>query len=445
MRAARLAWLGVWLGLVLGLGACSTAHYPINQPRSADSPTPGYEFPLLRNDLHNSDSLFLYVGVSGGGSRAAALGYGVLQALAEQRIEWAGSERRLFDEIDVVSGVSGGSMLAAYHALRGEAVLTRFETDFLKVDLQRELASRYLSPSNLLRLSSLRFGRVELLAELLDERLYQGATYNDLRLRGQRPFLIVTAADMTTGRRFEFMTHQFDQLCSDLTAFPIARAVAASSALPIVLSPLTLWNYRANCADPGPHDPRRYVHLLDGGLSDNLSARGPLDFIARTGGIVRGTRAASFRRVRQVVFLLVNAETAASPSDDDNANVPGTFRTVRALVDIPINRYSADSLAELRHTVAQWQEQVRSASAEERGDTFDPDVEFRMIEVSLAREPNPTLRARLMAIPTTLRLEPDDLALLTRYGADSLRASPQYQALLRALKVPAGHAAAAAP
>ena len=445
MRSGRLAWLGVWLGLLLGLGACSTAHYPINQPRSADSPVPGYEFPLLRGDLNNSDSLFLYVGVSGGGSRAAALGYGVMQALAEQRIEWAGSERRLFDEIDVVSGVSGGSMLAAYHALHGDAVLSRFETDFLKVDLQRELASRYLAPSNLLRLSSLRFGRVELLAELLDERLYRGASYNDLRLRGQRPFLIVTAADMTTGRRFEFMTHQFDQLCSDLTALPISRAVAASSALPIVLSPLTLWNYRANCADPGPHDPRRYVHLLDGGLSDNLSARGPLDFIARSGGIVRGTRAASFRRVRQVVFLLVNAETAASPGDDDNANVPGTFRTVRALVDIPINRYSADSLAELRRTVAQWQEQVRSASAEERGATFEPDVDFRMIEVSLAREPDSILRARLMAIPTTLRLEPDDLALLKRYGADSLRASPEYQALLRALQVPAGRTAAAEP
>lgn len=406
---------------------------------------PGYEFPLLRSDLKNSDSLFLYVGVSGGGSRAAALGYGVLQALAQQRIQWAGSERRLFDEIDVVSGVSGGSMLAAYHALHGDAVLTRFETDFLKVDLQRELVSRTLSPSNLLRLSSLRFGRVEILAELLDERLYRGASYNDLRLRGQRPFLIVTAADMTTGRRFEFMTHQFDQLCSDLTALPIARAVAASSALPIVLSPLTLWNYRANCADPGPHDPRRYVHLLDGGLADNLSARGPLDFIARTGGIVRGTRAASFRGVRQVVFLLVNAETAVSLGDDDNPNVPGTIRTVRAMVDIPINRYSADSVAELRRTVAQWQEQVRSATAQERGDTFAPDVEFRMIEVSLAREPDTSLRARLMSIPTTLRLEPDDLALLTRYGADSLRDSPDYQALLRALQVPMGQAAAAAP
>ena len=55
------------------------------------------------------------------------------------------------------------------------------------------------------------------------------------------------------------------------------------------------------------------------------------------------------------------------------------------------------------------------------------------------------LRSRLMAIPTTLRLESDDLALLKRYGADSLRASPEYQALLRALQVPAGRTAAAEP
>jgi len=126
LRSGRLVWLVGWLGLLLSLGACSTAHYPINQPRSADSPVPGYEFPCCAATGTTSDSLFLYVGVSGGGSRAAALGFGVLQALAQQRIQWS-AERRLFDEIDVVSGVSVAACWRPTTPCTGKPVLSRFE------------------------------------------------------------------------------------------------------------------------------------------------------------------------------------------------------------------------------------------------------------------------------------------------------------------------------
>ena len=53
---------------------------------------------------------------------------------------------------------------------------------------------------------------------------------------------------MTLGARFEFTQDQFDLLCSDLSTVPVARAVAASSAFPILLSPLTLHNYSVDSA-----------------------------------------------------------------------------------------------------------------------------------------------------------------------------------------------------
>ena len=36
-------------------------------------------------------------------------------------------------------------------------------------------------------------------------------------------------------------------ICSDLTDFPVARACAASSAVPIVLTPIILKNYAGSC------------------------------------------------------------------------------------------------------------------------------------------------------------------------------------------------------
>ena len=59
--------------------------------------------------------------------RAAAFGYGVLEELRETLVELDGERVRLFDEIDTVSGVSGGSFVAAYHGLRGEGIFGDFE------------------------------------------------------------------------------------------------------------------------------------------------------------------------------------------------------------------------------------------------------------------------------------------------------------------------------
>jgi NTE family protein len=50
---------------------------------------------------------------SGGGTRAAALAYGVLKELKETTIVSGGQRIRLLDEVDSISSVSGGSFTAA--------------------------------------------------------------------------------------------------------------------------------------------------------------------------------------------------------------------------------------------------------------------------------------------------------------------------------------------
>ena len=45
--------------------------------------------------------------------------------------------------------------------------------------------------------------------------------------------------DMTAGQEFSFTQDFFDWLCVDLNDVEIARAVAASSAVPLIFSPIT--------------------------------------------------------------------------------------------------------------------------------------------------------------------------------------------------------------
>ncbi len=96
---------------------------------------------------------------------------------------------------------------------------------------------------------------------------------------------------MMSGDRF-----MFDLIFSDLSQFPVARAAAASSAVPMVLTPITLRNYAGTCGYKVPEgfeemlksravsghqfylannfsayldsEKKRYIHLIDGGVPE---------------------------------------------------------------------------------------------------------------------------------------------------------------------------------
>ena len=241
------------LASLLLLLAC--AHFPINAPLDRSDPAYGYRVSATSGDTDDSRELLLIVNFSGGGTRAAAFAYGALQALRDARVRFDGRERSLADEIDILASVSGGSFTAAYFALNGARTFDEFEERFLRRDIQRALLWRLLSPWNWVRLASPYFGRSDLAAEYYDKELFHGATLGDL-LQGDGPALLINATDMTLAARFTFDQEQFDLLCSDTLRFPIARAVAASSAVPLALSPVTLKNYAARGCG---YDPPAWV------------------------------------------------------------------------------------------------------------------------------------------------------------------------------------------
>ena len=234
--------------VLLGSGC---AHYPENARLTQSDPRGGYRFRNLSN-TGNSDSLQVFLAFSGGGTRAAALSYGVLEELARTEIVWEGQRRRLLDEVDYISSVSGGSFTAAYYALHGDGIFTNFEGRFLDRDIQWQLTWRLFSPLNWYRLASPYFNRSDMAAEFYHRHIFAGATFDDLLKRNRRPFLSLNATDMSLGATFQFTQDQFDFLCSDLSTFPVARAVAASAAFPILLSPVTVNNYAGSCGHVEP-------------------------------------------------------------------------------------------------------------------------------------------------------------------------------------------------
>ena len=172
---------------------------------------------------------------------------------------------QLLDEVGLISGVSGGSILAAYYAAFGDEVFTRFEHDFLLANFQSGLIRDLLFPRRCT--SSARPGTAAATpSRSIWTPCFAARPSATCGRSGPRPRLLVTATDLTTGAPFEFTPEQFALICSDLDSVPLSFAVAASSAVPLLLSPVTLRNFAGSL--PAIAQPRD-----DEQPDRNLSAR----------------------------------------------------------------------------------------------------------------------------------------------------------------------------
>jgi len=467
------------LAVLASLAAAGCAHYPVNPPLARWDKDAGYRFAALEPGAGNSDSLFVCLSFSGGGTRAAALAYGVMKELRRTAIVWKGQPTTLLAEVDCISSVSGGSFTAAYYGLFRDELFTSFEQDFLKKNVTRALIGRALNPFNWPRLASPYWSRIDLAAELYDETIFRGATYRTLIDARDRPFVVLNATNMRNGVRFEFTQDQFDFLGSSLDTYPVARAVAASSAFPFLLSPLTV---RAWGPAPGfqMHDeyttalkdfdlsPVRYhrarpqvdyldqsrvqyVHLLDGGLADNIGLRSVERAAQATDGFIfrrRGTDAP----IERLVIVAVNART--DPDDDSSlsARAPGIIGVGMKTATVSMENYSFETVQAARQradneaTVTRMYEDCARLLGEcVPPRLLDPRPTFKtcVVEVSFEAIKDDAERRRFLNLPTRFDLPAADVDAVVEMGATLLRRSPYYASLVRTLggTVPDGPAA----
>ena len=143
-----------------------------------------------------------------------------------------GRQVPLIDQIDFVSGVSGGAVPAAYFGLKRRAALEDFRERFLIRNAEEELNTA-VSLGNISRAVAGGVNEDTRFRAWLDANLFEGATFSAL-LTERRPRIWINATDIYNGTPFVFGKTAFSAICSDLANYPIASAVAASAAVPVV-------------------------------------------------------------------------------------------------------------------------------------------------------------------------------------------------------------------
>lgn len=421
------------------------------------SPTNGRRLTTVPADYVAPDSDgVLLVALSGGGTRAAAFAWGVLRGLDALRV----GGRSLYDRVVVLSAVSGGAFTAAWAGLHG--LDSEFERRFLFKDIERSYIWEGLRRPWLMWRR-----RSDLAIRVHHSQTFGGARFSDL-LHGHRergPYVALHATDMAYWRRVSFTPGGLAEFGLDLGDLPVAVGTCASSAFPLVLTPVGLpaptcsavpvWLEEAARTTNRIDNPERWrraemlldyrrhgrrIWLMDGGLADNTGVRYLLDLLLydTLHAPLELSEPRSFRRVipdsaRLVGVVAVDASTRPGTGLTRRRHPPGLLSMAYATAVTGMDRRSDDGVS-LMHMMPPWVfDPDKDRIAEILVGANDRQIPYIAADISLDQALSPEERARLHAIPTRLALHPAEVELAMNAGSRLACSNPNIQRMLELL------------
>jgi NTE family protein len=449
--------------IALGLSLVGCASSPLNLPKNR----PALAEPVVREPQNLASETVVALSFSGGGMRAAAFAYGVLEGLREQP---STSGRMLLQDVGFITSVSGGSITAAYYGLHGTAGLSGFRDRVLLSDGEAGLRMSLLNPVNLARMLAGGLNDRSNLSDWLDHEIFKGATFADM-YRQARPVVWINSTNAQYRLAFPFHERAFEAICSDLASFPVAEAVAASMAVPLVFAPVVVEKFPDKCPRPLPipqagaraerddqhrlrlalsralrdfRDPKagRYLKLIDGGITDNLGLVSILQsrvLLNTPYGPIGEQDAATMRRM---LFIVVDAGQGPSADWSKDVTCPSGVDIAGGAVDTAIESTTRMSYSSFLPMMRNWERDIvtyrcslpaerKAALVAHNPDWRCEDIKFVVTQVSFGDLPEADETA-LNAIPTRLKLPPEQIDQLIDAGRRALKADATVQSFSRA-------------
>jgi NTE family protein len=452
---------------VLLAGGCANTHLE-NTPLQAGEANPD------RRTIApaSPDRPVILMTFSGGGSRAAALAESVLREMSQTSYAVSDGAHVLSEDVKLISSVSGGSVTAAWFGLRRapghwDGDLDGLRNDFLTKDNMATLELDAVNPITWFGLVTGQITRIEAEEALFNARLYHDATLASLNQPG-KPYIVLNATDMAGGETFAMVPRRFDDVCSKYDALPVATAVSASAAFPVLLTPVGFQNFSDGCqgqlrngdwikidlSNPytpylnlaeykdarysndlrhGPNPYRRidYLHFLDGGLADNLGTQSLRSALIASYDDAQILRAINEGKIRRLVVIVVNARSDPPNKLYQQPQQPGLVGQIQAVTSVPIDANTANSQIALSALLTEFAQAAAGAGSQAKfggmriyGITVDYD------QIPADTPAHVALRDEAKDVPTSWTLTGPQLQVTEEAGRFLLRRHPCYRALL---------------
>lgn len=446
------------LPLLLLLG-CAPWNQPQNQPLQGENAA-------LSDPAPGDGELYIGLAFSGGGMRATAFAYGMLQELKAAE---TGTPNGLLDNVHLVSGVSGGSVMAAQLGLKGPEGITGFRETFLTTNAEAYMTTSGFNPLTIAKGIAGGVNGRDTFGRYLDDTLFKGATFADLRRSGIKTW--INATDMANNTPFLFSPETFDALCSDLSRVKLSEAVAASAAFPLVFTPIVLQAHQGKCTYREPDwltaarynpeataamraharalesytnpDEVKFVKLLDGGITDNFGTTGLAVERARAQVPYAPLTAEEAVKLKRMLFLVANAGVDKDYDWTKKVAGPGGVNLAMSIATSAMSAASRSGYDSMRGELRLWETELiewrcalpMSEVRKLRGTTegWDcKDVKLFVGEASFASLPT-ALRDQLDAVPTRLKLPTAQVDMVIEAGRLATRATPEFNGFLASL------------
>ncbi|MCC7279816.1 MAG: patatin-like phospholipase family protein, partial [Chromatiaceae bacterium] len=185
---------------------------------------------------------------------------------------------------------------------------------------------------------------------------------------------------------------------------------------------------------------RPYLHLVDGGVSDNVGMRAVLDALEILEALHDAGRPSPLDGARRIIVISVNSLSSPPTTWDESEAPPGTLDILLKAAGTPIDAFSHETVERLRDTAARWQTLRRIRNSAAFAANKDPAVaaalrvppaEIYAIDVSFPRLKDQAELDYLNQQPTSFVLPPEAVDRLRAAAGTIMRDSPEFQRLLK--------------
>ena len=165
-------------------------------------------------------------------------------------------------------------------------------------------------------------------------------------------------------------------------------------------------------------DKSRYIHLVDGGITDNHGLLAIYEMIEVAGGARQFLDIFEGKTSQYLLVISVNASTSPQYGIESTNKMPTIENTLNAVSDIQLHYNNTATLERLKSSIKRWSAELST--------TANPVTSY-FVEVNFNSIPQKDRRLFFNKIPTNFSLTMEQVDNLTNAGYELLLNNPEFQ------------------
>jgi NTE family protein len=189
-------------------------------------------------------------------------------------------------------------------------------------------------------------------------------------------------------------------------------------------------NAYAHGNDPARNQKKLYIHLLDGGIADNLGVLEPYRMLTTRDTFPTFLGQIDTGKIKKLIFVMVNARSFTSSDLDEDQATPGIVDMLLASLDSPIDRATTGTANQLRQLLTDEFRQIVLADPKKAGIFHALAENTALISVDFDAIVDEDCRRKFHSIPTSWSLDTKQVDAVLTVGQALLASDPEFAHLL---------------